>query len=254
MNCNLSKKSVRTFLCDYCTAQFPFHSLDNDLFQIALYEFKYGTISYNLDQLESLFFNPILDHNTSLSDHMADLDPDTNNQNFIGNSTYETVDNLNEQISAELDSFSIFHLNARSLVKNHENLSHLLANIHNKSSVLAITETWIKENDANELNFDGYNFINNPSTSKAGGGVALYVDQRFTYKILTEFNVSDVNVLESLFVEITIPGMKNNIMGLMPNYDIQCMRVRLGGIAKQVPPFFCECVFHFYILATNIPP
>ena len=215
MNCNLCKKSVRTFLCDYCTAQFPFHSLVNDLFQIAPYEFKYGTISYNLDQLESLFFNPILDHNASLSDHMADLDPDTNNENFIGNSTYETVDNLNEQISAELDSFSIFHLNARSLVKNHENLSHLLANIHNKFSVLAITKTWIKENDANELNFDGYNFINNPRTSKAGGGVALDVDQRFTYKILTEFNVSDVNVLESLFVEITIPRMKNIIIGVI---------------------------------------
>ena len=46
-------------------------------------------------------------------------------------------------------------------------------------------------------------------------------------------------------------------MGLMHNYVIQCMGVRLGGIAKQVPPFLrecqLECVFHFYILATNIP-
>ena len=42
-------------------------------------------------------------------------------------------------------------------------------------------------------------------------------------------------------------------MGLMHNYVIQCVRVRLGGIAKQVPPFFREYVFHFYILATNIP-
>ena len=41
-------------------------------------------------------------------------------------------------------------------------------------------------------------------------------------------------------------------MGLMHNYVIQCMRVSLGGIAKQVPPFFREFVFHFYILATNI--
>ena len=30
---------------------------------------------------------------------------------------------------------------------------------------------------------------------------------------------------------------KNFAMGLMHNYVIQCMRVRLGGIAKQVPPF-----------------
>ena len=48
-------------------------------------------------------------------------------------------------------------------------------------------------------------------------------------------------------------GMGAAGMGLMHNYVIQCMRVRLGGIAKQVPPFFRECVFHFYILATNIP-
>ena len=38
----------------------------------------------------------------------------------------------------------------------------------------------------------------------------------------------------------------------MHNYVIQCMRVRLGGIAKQVPPFFRECVFHFCMLATSL--
>ena len=38
------------------------------------------------------------------------------------------------------------------------------------------------------------------------------------------------------------------VMGLMHNYVIQCMGVRLGGIAKQVPPFFRECVFHTYWL------
>ena len=48
------------------------------------------------------------------------------------------------------------------------------------------------------------------------------------------------------------PPPSGNPMGLMHNYVIQCMRVRLGGIAKQVAPFFRECVFHFYILATNI--
>ena len=29
--------------------------------------------------------------------------------------------------------------------------------------------------------------------------------------------------------------LHSNLMGLMHNYVIQCMRVRLGGIAKQVP-------------------
>ena len=49
-----------------------------------------------------------------------------------------------------------------------------------------------------------------------------------------------------------VPGVRIQQMGLMHNYVIPCMRVRLGGIAKQVTPFFRECVFHFYILTTNI--
>lgn len=60
-----------------------------------------------------------------------------------------------------MNDFSIFHLNVRSLVKNHEDLSPLLANIDHKFSVLAITETWIKDDDPYDLNFDGYNSISN---------------------------------------------------------------------------------------------
>lgn len=34
-------------------------------------------------------------------------------------------------------------------------------------------------------------------------------------------------------------------VGLVHNYVIHSMRVRLGDIAKQLPPFFLDCVFHF---------
>ena len=89
-----------------------------------------------------------------------------------------------------MNDFSIFHLNVRSLVKNHEDLSSLLANIDHKFSVLAITETWIKDDEPYDLNFDGYNSISNHRSDRTGGGVGLYIDEKLTYQVLTEYNIS----------------------------------------------------------------
>ena len=52
MTCYLCNES----LCNYCKSQFPFHDLDDNAFKIVLYEFQHGTISYDTDQLETLFF------------------------------------------------------------------------------------------------------------------------------------------------------------------------------------------------------
>ena len=60
--------------------------------------FQHGTISYDTDQLETLFFNPILDQHSSLSDANRDLDPDLNSQNYASSDSYcnyETAEDLN---------------------------------------------------------------------------------------------------------------------------------------------------------------
>ena len=46
---------------------------------------------------------------------------------------YETAEDLNGVMGDNnLISFSLFHLNARSVVKNQDALAHLLANINHK--------------------------------------------------------------------------------------------------------------------------
>ena len=80
----------------------------------------------------------------------------------------------------KLISYSLFHLNARSLAKNQDALAHLLANINHKFSVLAITETWVKESNVNDLSFEGYNFVSNHCANKIGEGVGLFIDQNFS--------------------------------------------------------------------------
>ena len=136
MTCYLCNESLGSSLCNYCKSQFPFHDLDDNAFKIVLYEFQHGTISYDADHLETLFFNPILDQHSTLSDPNSDLDPDLNNLNYASSASYcnyETAEDLNGVIGGNnLISFSLFHLNARSLVKNQDALAHLLANINHK--------------------------------------------------------------------------------------------------------------------------
>ena len=80
------------------------------------------------DHLEIFFFNPILDKHSTLSDPNSDLDPDLNNQSYARLASYckyETAEDLNGVIGGnKLLSFSLFHLNARSLVKNQDALAH----------------------------------------------------------------------------------------------------------------------------------
>lgn len=100
MTCRLCSESTGSLLCNYCKSQFPFHDLDDNAFKIVLYEFQHGTISYDTDQLETLFFNPILDQHSSLSDPNSDLDPDLNNQTYASPASYcnyDTVEDLNRR-------------------------------------------------------------------------------------------------------------------------------------------------------------
>ena len=111
-----------------------------------------------LINLKHFFFNPILDQHSSLSNPNSDLDPDLNNQNYASSASYcnyETAEDLNWVIGGNnLTSFSLFHLNARSLVKNQDAFAQLLANVNHTFSVLAITETWVKESNVNDFSFD----------------------------------------------------------------------------------------------------
>ena len=55
--------------------------------------------------LKHLFFNPILDQHSSLSDPNSNLDPDLNNQNYASSASYcnyETAEDLNGAIGGNI--------------------------------------------------------------------------------------------------------------------------------------------------------
>ena len=87
--------------------------MDDNAFKIVR-ELQHGAICDDTDQLETLFFNPILDQHSSLSDPNSDLDPDLNNQNYAssdGYCNYETAEDSNGVIGGNnLISLTLFHL------------------------------------------------------------------------------------------------------------------------------------------------
>ena len=69
--------------------------------------------------------------------------------------------------------------------------------------------------------------------------VGLFIDQNISYKILPEFNVSNVNIIECLFVEICIPRHKNIIIGVIycpPSENslefVQKVKEIISGVTK----------------------
>ena len=124
-------------------------------------------------------------------------------------------DDINSRVASLSDkiNFSIIHLNARSLLKNLDQLNLMFGSLKKPFSVIGISETWLTDCAAELFNITGYNFVSNHRKSKTGGGVGIYLQNDLQYKLHNECKLSDPETIESLFVEITVPHGKNIIVG-----------------------------------------
>ena len=95
----------------------------------------------------------------------------------------------NNNISNE--NFSIMNLNIRSISKNLDKLELSLHNINHNFSCIGLTETWLTENNLDLFSLKNYTHISNIRKKKTGGGVSLFIDKNYQYKIRNEFN--DIN-------------------------------------------------------------
>ena len=106
---------------------FPFNHLDDSSFNLALYEISHGPLNFNSDRLETLLFNPI--EQPELSNSLSSyLNPDSNFLAGLPSSSYLTEDDINSRVAplSNKINFSVMHLNARSLLKNLDQLNLML--------------------------------------------------------------------------------------------------------------------------------
>ena len=103
-----------------------------------------------------------------------DIDPDKQFMwTIAGNGeNYYLPDDFNK-MHFSIQNFSILQLNARNLNKNIDYLKILLATLEHSFSVIAVCETWAKDNsDIFILQIADYNCVSIARSSR-GAGVAL---------------------------------------------------------------------------------
>ena len=129
------------------------------------------------------------------------------------------------------------HLNTRSLLGNFDKLNLLLGNLQVPFFVIGVSETWLNDATSELVNITGYNFVSNHRKSKTGGGVGIYLKNDLEYKLREECNFSDSEVIESLFLEITVPHGKNIIAGSVyrpPNQNTATFLDKFNDILSSI--------------------
>ena len=118
----------------------------------------------------------------------------------------EDVETLTSQPNQN-DNFFTICINIRGLnvIKNFIGLVALIESLPKKPHLIAVNETWTKEEEAGPFNnIDGYKFIANCRKDHECGGVAFYIQQNITFSIREDLTVMDEKIFESLFVDLTI--------------------------------------------------
>ena len=120
---------------------FSFFGLDDQEFDLLLFEMQNGLIHYDADKLNCLHCNPFLQGNDFLT-LSSDLDPDSNMSSYSIDCNVE--DQFNNFVNSKINSISSFlvmHVNSRSLMCNLHKLTNLLLSLEFQFSVLGVTET-----------------------------------------------------------------------------------------------------------------
>lgn len=104
------------------------------------------------------------------------------------------------------DHLKIFHRNIRSLQRNHSLLENFIHSSKISFDVLALSETWLKDNDCFDNLFTEYKCLKSSTSINKSSGVAIYVSKKLIY---TKLNTIKLDNSEYLGVEIK---MENNII------------------------------------------
>lgn len=143
---------------------------------------------------------------------LDDIDPETNFLPFHS-CKYYSDESLRELNSLNVENFSLFHVNVRSMAKNGETLSHYLTETESKFSVIALTETWLTPSNSSLYELPDYNHVCLLRNRRRGGGVSIHLTDSLIYKERPDLNVM-TDDCEILFVEIKIET-KSYLVGVI---------------------------------------
>ena len=118
----------------------------------------------------------------------------------------------------------------------------MLETINNPFHVLAFTETWLKKENSNEIEFKGYEAFhslrqdsNDPETKDYGGGISVFIREGITYQIRHNMNISLPHI-ETLVVELKYDNT-NYMIGIVyraPNTNLESFLDTLNSLIEPI--------------------
>ena len=180
--------------------------------------------------------------------------PDINNT--FSDSNYYTTEEFISNFKNTVNSFSLLHINSRSLNKNFDSLQTLLYTIDNfPFSIIGVTETWLNFTSPEMFNLQNYEMIRLDREGKRGGGVAFYVHKHLQFKIRRDISLKES---ETLFIEIENSKGKNILVGLMyrppnSNFDIYCedLEICFNKLSRENKQLYLMGDFNIDLLSAN---
>ena len=119
------------------------------------------------------------------NDIFSSIDPDVNIFSCLQPSSLDSPllapSSLYNTIPSTPDLFSLLHLNARSLFNKINHLNILLSEINHSFSIIGISETWLDDTSGPIISIPDYTFIYNNRKNKTGGGVGLFVSNKYDF-------------------------------------------------------------------------
>lgn len=202
--------NVTHWSCRICNESlFAFNHIEDDHF--CLLDLNLDNTSLSIVQGSNLILNPF-DLNDDKDDiPLSDLDPDIayyNNAHHLiyEHSDYFDKDAFNKSVTKYFNykkTFSLFHLNIRSLPANSNNMLGFMSNLNLSFDIMGITENWLTRYNKDLYDINGYDHINNIRSDRAGGGVSLFISSCIKYKELPEYSLISEHI-ECMFIEVCI--------------------------------------------------
>ena len=170
--------------------------------------------------------------NTTIKD-----DPD---ESEIANKCkYVDIEDIQHSLCPNTFSHKVMHYNIRSLNENFDKLKFLMEDLDNSQldlDFLLLCETFLNDKNSNLYNLPGYTVAEKHRVNAKGGGVAIFVKNKFQYKIREDLSIFDEGLFESVFIEASINN-KNVVIGEIyrpPNSNINQFIERYSNLIMKI--------------------
>ena len=134
---------------------------------------------------------------------------------------------------------SLCHVNIRSAKKNLGNFENYLNILKHDFTVIGLSETWLSDNDGDLYGLCGYKVIGHNRVNRAGGGVAVCVQDHVYFKERPDLSYFDEDC-ETVFIEVEEGQQRQNhnvIIGVIyrpTNQDISSFNDKMNNIVNIV--------------------